>query len=96
MIASRHFTHHRAPSRVAAAPSASRALSSSDEGRIQAAADELEQLAEEIRNRGMRGHLWREILPQWNRLREIERSYRPAIEGAPEAAPMPAVGAETP
>lgn len=51
------------------------------ENELQRVADELEQLAEEIRNRGMRGHKWGEILPQWNRLRSMERSLRWMIEG---------------
>lgn len=51
------------------------------ENELQRVADELEQLAEEIRNRGMRGHKWGEILSQWNRLRSMERSLRWMIEG---------------
>lgn len=51
------------------------------ENELQRVASELEQLAEEIRNRGMRGHKWGEILPQWNRLRSMERSLRWMIEG---------------
>lgn len=43
-------------------------------------AHELEQIAEEIRGRGMRGHIWQELKPQFERLRELEKGIRWMIE----------------
>ena len=65
-------------------------ISREGEAHIQSVAQELEQLAEEIRNRGMRGHKWGEILAQWNRLREIESGLRWMIEDTAKPNPPPA------
>lgn len=55
-------------------------ISREGEEALQKAAHELEQLAEEIRNRGMRGHVWQNLQPQWKRLRELESGLRWMIE----------------
>ena len=55
-------------------------ISADGENAIQEAVDELEQLAEEIRNRGRRGHAWGELQPQWERLRTLESGLRRMIE----------------
>jgi hypothetical protein len=55
-------------------------ISAESEIVIQKAVEELEQLAEEIRNRGRRGHPWGELQPQWERLRTLESGLRWMIE----------------
>jgi hypothetical protein len=66
-------------------------VSQDGEDALQRIASDLEVIAEEVRNRGMRGHKWGELLPQWARLREIEEGTRWMIEGPASVASAAAV-----